>query len=547
MVTTIGSFLEKKNEVREFSTGNSVDNDSFTDEDELTKSLSNMQANEGKETEADKENEDKEHDKWQDASYFKNSWTEYIFVSFCMMTQLISQGSTPQTLSIMNILSDSFHSSTNNQSWLMASFPLVSGSFILVSGRIGDIYGLKITLVGGYIFFIIWTLICGLTKYSESDTFFIVSRAFQGLGMAFVLPNMMGCVGVIYKPNSFRKNIVIALIGACAPVGAALGAVFAGLIGTEDPEQWPWSFYSMAIVSTITLIAAIYSTPNHLPTNIHGFSMNWYEIILAVSGLILFNFVWNQGPLVGWDKAYIIVLLIVSVCFIVCFIYTEIKLIKVPLIPRAVMKDRRLLMILTSLFVGWGSFGIFSFYYFAFLLNLRHYSAVWAGGTYFMFAIFGMVASVCVGVSIKKVSAAVLLFFAMVAFTVGCIMLSVTPVDQTYFRMNLGTMVILSFGMDMSFPAAAIILSDGLPSEFQGMAGSLANTMVNYSMSLCLGMGATVEKQINKSGKDLLKGYRSAEYLGIGLAGLGSVIMAIYLIEKFWQDRRHKIPQDHEA
>lgn len=516
------------------SAKNSTDEDDiFTDEDAEKDYVTNKDVNERTTTDI----EDNSSDKWQDASYFRNSITEYMFILFCMMSQLLSQASTPQTLSIMNILSESFHSDSKNQSWLMASFPLVSGSFILVSGRIGDIYGLKITFVCGYVFFIIWTLICGFTKYSGSDTFFIISRAFQGLGMAFVLPNMMGCVGVIYKPNTFRKNIVIALIGACAPVGATLGALFGGLIGTKDPEQWPWSFYAMAIASTLTLIMALYSTPNTLPTNVHKFSINWYEILLAIAGLVLLNFVWNQGPLVGWNKAYIITLLIISIFLVMCFIVVEIKLIKVPLIPRPVMKDKHLLMILASLFLGWGSFGIFSFYYFSFLLNLRHYSAVWAGGTYFMFGIFGVVASVCVGISIKKVSAAVLLFLSMLAFTVGCIMLSVTPVDQTYFRINLGTMIILSFGMDMSFPAAAIILSDGLPIEFQGMAGSLANTMVNYSMSLCLGMGTTVEKQINNLGNEVLKGYRSAEYLGIGLAGLGSFIMAIYVMEKFWKGR----------
>ena len=241
--------------------------------------------------------------KWQRDDYFKNSTQEYLFIFSCMMSQLLNQAATPQTLAIMNILSDSFKSEGGNQTWLMASFPLVSGSFILISGRFGDIYGLKKCLIGGYIMFIIWSIISGLTDYSHSDTFFIVSRAFQGLGVAFILPNVLGIVGNVYVPGTFRKNIVISMIGACAPIGAALGSTFAGLIGTEDASQWPWAFYAFGITSAINLAISVYSIPNNVPTNIHGFSMDWIGSLLAVIGLILLNFVWNQGPIVGWEKA----------------------------------------------------------------------------------------------------------------------------------------------------------------------------------------------------------------------------------------------------
>lgn len=479
--------------------------------------------------------------KWQRSDYFDSTFKECVFVGSCMMSQLLSQACTPQTLVIMNIISKSFDSNRSNQPWLMASFPLVAGSFILISGRIGDIYGLKWSMVSGNLFFVLWSILSGVSKYTGSDTFFIVSRAFQGLGVAFILPNVMGCVGNIYIPETHRKNIVIALIAGCAPIGAFLGGIFSGLIGTMDKNQWPWSFYAMAIASAINLISAIYSTPKNIPTNIHDFSMDWVGSGLAIVGLILFNIVWNQGPIVGWNCSYIIVLLIISVIVLIFFFVYEIKYIPSPLLPREVTKNRHMIMVLIALFTGWGSYGIFSYYYFSFLLNFRHYSALYAGTTYFMFAIWGCGASIVVGFFIKKVTAAVILFISMIAFVIGCIMLSVTPVDQSYFRMNLGTMIILSFGLDMSFPAATIILSDNLPMQYQGMAGSLANTMVNYSMSLCLGMGTTVETQINKDGSRLLKGYRAAEYLSVGLSGLGCVISTIYLCERMWAQRKNRL------
>lgn len=474
---------------------------------------------------------------FQKPDYFESRTKEIMFIVSCMVAQLLNQAGQTQALSTMNVLAESFHSDSSKQPWLMASFPLASGSFILISGRLGDIYGLKKALIWGYIIMTIWSVICGLAKYSNSDAFFIVCRSFQGLGIAFILPNVMGLVGNIYKVGTLRKNLVISCIGCMAPAGAALGALFGGLIVTEDPNQWPWVFYAFGIASFINMLMAIYSIPNNVPTNIHGFSMDWIGSIIGVLGLLLLNFVWNQGPIDGWGSAYVIVLLIISVILLVAFIVYEIKYAKSPLLPESIFKNRRILMILAALFFGWGSFGIWTFYYYAFQLNLRHYTPLWAGGTHFMFVIWGTVAAFVVAVTIKRVGPAVLLCFAMIAFDCGSIMLSVTPVHQTYWKMNVGMQIILSFGMDLSFPASSIILSDFLPMQYQGMAGSLVNTVVNYSTSLCLGMGGTVEQQINKDKTNLLKGYRSALYLAIGLASAGVIISFIFLFVTIWEGR----------
>lgn len=286
---------------------------------------------------------------------------------------------------------------------------------------------------------------------------------------------------------------------------------------------------------------ALYSVPNCIPTNVHNFAMDWIGSIIGVVGLILFNFVWNQGPVAGWDKAYIIVLLIISVLFLVAFVVYELKYPISPLLPVEVTKNGQILTILSILFLGWGAFGIWTFYYFAFQLNLRDYSPVWVGGTYFMFIIWGTIAALIVAFTIKKVGPAILLFFSALGFTMGSLMLSVTPIHQMYWRMNLGMQIILCFGMDLSFPASSIILSDHLPMQYQGMAGSLVNTVINYATSLCLGMGTTVERQINKSGEDLLKGYRSALYLAVGLGGLGSCIAFINLCYTLWMKRRDRL------
>lgn len=97
----------------------------------------------------------------------------------------------------------------------------------------------------------------------------------------------------------------------------------------------------------------------------------------------------------------------------------------------------------------------------------------------------------------------------------------------------------------MSFPAATLILSDAVPRKHQGIAASLVNTVVNYSISLGLGFAGTVETQVNKGGEtpgDILKGYRGAYYMGIGLASVG-VLVCIAFVAKS-KTRKNTTSQD---
>jgi MFS family permease len=89
----------------------------------------------------------------------------------------------------------------------------------------------------------------------------------------------------------------------------------------------------------------------------------------------------------------------------------------------------------------------------------------------------------------------------------------------------------MPFGMDMSFPAATVILSNHMPREHQGLAASLVNTVVNYSISIALGVAGTVEVYANKDPANALWGIRCALYTAIGLSATGVILGAMFFIK----------------
>lgn len=466
---------------------------------------------------------------------FTSALQEFAVGFIACMAQFLCQANVVISLTTMNIVMDSLTKAgepvdDSVKLWFMGSFALTVGTFIILSGRIGDLFGLKATLITGWVWVAIWTLITGLSVYSHSVIFYIVCRAFEGIGFALLLPCAMGIVGNIY-PMGGRKNLVFGVIGANGPLGASLGAIISAIVAQK--WWWPWVFWLMTIFAAVFTCMLIYFIPlglqpNLLPKKEALRRLDVFGSTVGIVGLILLNFVWNQGPVVGWNSPYIIVLLVVSVVLVVGFFFVELR-VEYPLLPRSIF-NAKVGLVLICVSLGWGSFGIWQYYYWSIILNLRKYTPIHAGLTYIPFLVLGIVASISVSFIISRTKPSFIISFALTCFMAGCIMLSVMPVDQTYFRISMGTMFVLAWAMDLSFPAAAILLSDFLPVKHQGMAGSLVTTVVNYSVSLFLGMASTVEIEVRKHEHlGELQCYRAAVYFGIGIAAVGVLFSLVFV------------------
>lgn len=151
-------------------------------------------------------------------------------------------------------------------------------------------------------------------------------------------------------------------------------------------------------------------------------------------------------------------------------------------------------------------------------------------------AISGFIAAVVSGRVISRIGPGWVMFISMLAFLTGCILIATMPINQTYWAQAFVTTVIIPWGQDMSFPAATLIMSNAVAKRHQGMAASLVNTIVNYSISIGVGIAGTVEVHVNNGGhspRDELQGYRSAFYVGVALSALGVVTSMLFLVKIF--------------
>ncbi|KAF2086030.1 YOR378W-like protein [Saccharata proteae CBS 121410] len=458
---------------------------------------------------------------------------EIAFVTLVSCAQLFTQAGLAQTMAPLHIMAKDFGDPSAGQlSWFTAAYSLTVGTFILIAGRLGDMYGHKLMFILGWAWYSLWSLICGLTVYSNSQIFLDVCRALQGIGPAILLPSSLAILGQTYPPGR-RKEMVFAIYGATAPNGFAVGALFSSLVA--QLAWWPWAFWLMAIVCFVFVALAYFIIPTEHhddSASAHGKqTFDWLGAITGVVGLVLFNIAWNQAPVVGWSSPYIIVLLILGVLFFIGFIFVE-KRVAQPLVPIDSF-DSHVGFVLACIALGWSSFGIWLYYFWQLAEVVRGNTPLNATAQVTPTCVSGICAALTVGFLLSRVKTAWIICGAMTAFCVGNILLATLPREQLYWKQLFWAELVTPWGMDMSFPAATIILSNHVPKRHQGIAASLVTTFVNYSISWGLGIAGTVESKVNDGGKDVFAGYRGAWYSAIGLSGLGIVLSLFFVVSSY--------------
>ena len=405
---------------------------------------------------------------------------EILFVGLLCVAQLTTQVGLGHLLILDSIIGEHYHiDNAGTLSWFISGFSLTVGSFILVAGRIGDHFGHKNIFIGGLLWYAVWSVLVGLSSYSKYY-FFIVARVLQGIGPAFMLPTAVAILGTTYQPG-LRKNLAFASFGAVAPGGAAVGAVFAALL----KDNWPWAFYSLGLVLLAAAALSVYLIPDRERPSTN--KLNFWQLlesldilggVVGVAALILFNFAWNQAPATSWKNPAVLVTLILGVLLVPVFFFVEIRVSSSPLLPwESITTD--IGFVLGCIGSGWSSFGIWAYYLSQYYLRVRGASPLLTSAYFVPTAVSGAFAAITTGILLRYLRPAWVLTLSSSSFCVAAVLvvtIGVSGIYVSYWAQPFLSHIFLTWGMDMSFPAGTIIMSNAVKPEHQGVAASLIIT-----------------------------------------------------------------------
>ncbi|KAJ5894314.1 hypothetical protein N7495_006005 [Penicillium taxi] len=458
---------------------------------------------------------------------FSSTFQEALFIFVIGMTQLFSVGGLGVAAFSMKEIGASLHSTSNGEmSWFLASYSLCGGVFVLITGRLGDHFGHKYVTIFGWIWMAIWSLICG---FAHDVVLFDIARGMMGIGNGALVPNSFALLARAFPPLSIKKNIAFAFLGFCAPSGY----IFGGLIGAAFGEKvtWRWGFWFWAIGCLILGLATVVIVPHRVGSPIPGLTFRQFDYmgsLIGISALILFSFSWNQASVVGWQTPYIYALLIVSIFLLVGFIFTQ-SHVAAPVLPNSLWGRPGFTPVVTAMAFGWMSFGIFLYYTTIFILTIHKEPPLATVAQMVPLVIGGLFATSAVGLFVDKTPAQYIFGVSMFSFFLGNLLMSFASYSNVYWAFIFPACLLVVGGPDLSFASSGVLISNAVLPEEQGVAGSFISTVVQYSISIGLGIAATVESHVNDGGKDPIRGYRGALWLGIGFAVVGFFIVIFFV------------------
>lgn len=459
---------------------------------------------------------------------------EVLFVFTVCLAQLLSLAALAQSIAPVLVISNSLGiHDEGKMSWITAAYGSTLGTLILPAGRLGDMFGHKRIFVIGWLWFALWSLISGFSLHG-GFTMLVACRAMQGIGPALLVPNGIALIGRTF-PMGLKRNISIACFGGCGPVGFVIGALFSALCAERG--VWPWNFFALAITCLLISLLSLLALPADNLINTSSPNSKWWErydlpgAITGVVGLVLVNFAFNQGPIVGWQESYISFILILGLISFSIFIYIELRVSSHPLIPIKGL-HREAAFTLACIACGWGSHGIWIYNFYIFAEKFRQLSALTSALQTIPVAPVGFLCAIGVVFVMRKIKVAWVMFTAMLAFLLGTLLLALAPVNQTYWLCTFFSILIMPLGMNWSFPAGTMLMSNAVPREHQGIAASLVSTMVNYSISTGLGIAGTIDRYVVEArGPEVA--WRSSLWFALALDGLGVLVSGYFI----WKSR----------
>src|SRR3954466_5444822 len=120
--------------------------------------------------------------------------------------------------------------------WVITAYAIVFGGFLLLGGRLGDLYGRRRLFMIGLVVFAAGSALSGLAWSSGS---LIAFRAVQGLGGALFAPAGLSLLMTTFTDGRDR-NLAIGVWAAASGSGGAAGVLLGGVLTSY--LSWPWIF-----------------------------------------------------------------------------------------------------------------------------------------------------------------------------------------------------------------------------------------------------------------------------------------------------------------
>jgi EmrB/QacA subfamily drug resistance transporter len=359
------------------------------------------------------------------------------------------------------------HFSVAGLQWVPSAYLLTYGGFMLLGGRLADLFGRRRILVSGIVVIGISSLIGG---FAQSSGVLVGARLAHGLGAAMTLPAALSILTTSFKHGKDRHT-ALGVWGGIAGLASAVGVLAGGLL--TEGLGWRWVMFVNPSACLLVFPCVVRLIPADGPRKkLQDFDV--LGALLATSGMLLLVYTLVKAPTVGWGKARTIGELAGAFALLTAFVVNELRH-RNPLAPLSIFRINGLAYADVTQLVAFAGFLAMFFFLTLYMQNVLHYSPIQTGLAYLpvCFVIGG--AAGAASQALTRVGTRPVIVGGGLIGAAGIYWLSRIPVGGSFLSDVLPGMVIMSLGVGPMFVGGTTAANSGVPPDKAGMAAALVN------------------------------------------------------------------------
>ena len=392
-------------------------------------------------------------------------------------------------VSIVNValpsIGTSLHFSQVNLQWVITAYAITYGGFLLLAGRLADLYGRRRVFMIGVVIFTVASLFCGL---AWSEAVLIASRAVQGLGAAVITPSALSIVMTTFEEGA-ERNKALGIWGALGGGGAAVGVLAGGVLTTY--LSWRWIFFVNIPVGALAFVL----TPRVVRESRAEVrkALDVAGAVTVTVGLALLVYAVSKAPDHGWSSGWTLSRLAVAVVLLLAFVGIEARS-KDPLMPFNIFRIKTVAGAnVSGLLLGGITFANF-FLLTLYVQEVLGYSAIKTGVTFVVTAgsavlWAGVAQNLTTRLGVKPVLAV-----GFIGMTAGAIYYTQISSHGSFASELLPGYLLIGFGLPFTFIPVSIAALAGVSYDEAGLASGLINTTQQIGGAVGIAICASVKQ-----------------------------------------------------
>ena len=420
--------------------------------------------------------------------------------------------------------------SDTSLAWVVNAYLLTFGGFLLLGGRLGDLFGHRRLFLAGIGLFTAASLACGL---ASTQAALIGARAVQGVGGAIVSAVALSLIVTLFTEPAERAK-AMGVFGFVAAGGGSIGVLLGGVL--TDLLTWNWIFLVNVPIGIAVVVFSLLVLPGG-SGSASGVRLDVAGAVTVTASLMVAVYAIVNGNETGWTSMQTLGLLAVAAALLGVFLFIESRA-AAPLMPLGLFRHRNL-SISNVVGVLWAAAMFAWFFLSALYLQLvLGYSPLEVGlaflpGNIIMAVLsLGLSAKLVMRYGIRKP-----LGVGLGLAAVGLLLFARAPVDGTFVIDVLPSMILLGLGAGMAFNPLLLAAMGDVPQEQAGLASGVVNTAFMMGGALGLAVLASIAALRTETLADagsgnleaLTGGYHAAFLVGAIFAAGAAILGATLL------------------